>query len=145
VLSIAADGNTVEVQAGLLKLKPSISEIRLLDKPKAALKKGSLKSSLIPESKKEKEQIGLVITSPTNSLDVRGLDTQLALDKLWQFIDKGVLRGEPNLVVVHGHGTDKLKKEIRAALAKTDLYQLDFRPGMAEEGGDGVTIVRLTS
>ncbi|MGE0172219.1 MAG: endonuclease MutS2 [Oligoflexales bacterium] len=146
VLSVAADGNTVEVQAGLLKLKPAVTEIRLLEKSKATPKKAGGKSTtLAAESKKSKEQIGLVITSPTNSLDVRGLDAELALEKLWQFIDKGVLRGEPNLVVVHGHGTDKLKKEIRAALAKTDLYQLDFRPGLQEEGGDGVTIIRLTS
>jgi DNA mismatch repair protein MutS2 len=141
---------TIEVQIGLLKVKASIQDLRLLDK-KAEPPKVKPKPFIQPRDRVvgggapsgKSKDIGLVITTPTNSLDLRGKDADSAVDAMWQFIDKGVMRGENHLVIIHGHGTDKLKKVVRTALAKGDDYQLDFRPGQAEEGGDGVTIILL--
>lgn len=84
-----------------------------------------------------------MLQSPTNSVDLKGLDADQAVDRMWQFVDKAVMRGESHVVLIHGHGTDTLKRAVRTALAKNPPYSLDFRPGEAEEGGDGVTVVEL--
>ena len=104
------------------------------------------KKKKVPKAKPPQgdRKLELVLPTPTNSVDVRGFDIEKAIEKSWAFIDKGVLRGESHLIIIHGHGTDRLKKAIRTALAKDSPYQLDFRPGEAEEGGDGVTVVYLS-
>jgi DNA mismatch repair protein MutS2 len=131
---------TLEVTAGLLKLRPSIQDLRMLVEPTEARKTAKPRG---PAATPDKSQIGLVIPTPTNSLDLRGMDTDTALDRTWSFIDKAVLRGENWVILIHGHGTDTLKRGLRKALTKDAPYALDFRPGEPEEGGDGVTVVQL--
>ncbi|MCX6128921.1 MAG: Smr/MutS family protein [Proteobacteria bacterium] len=130
----------IEVTAGLLKLRPSLHDLRLLSEslePKKSVKaKGSSQAS-------DKSQIGLVLPGLSNSLDLRGMDSDTAIDRTWNFIDKAVMRGENWVVLIHGHGTDTLKRALRKALMKDAPYALDFRPGEPEEGGDGVTVVQL--
>lgn len=133
----------VEVQAGLLKIRPSVDELRLLrrktEPTPAAGKK--IKGTSQP-GRNQPEKVGMIIPTPTNSLDLRGMDSERAIQLMWQFVDRAVMRGEPHLVVIHGHGTDTLKKSIRLALAKGP-YSVNFRPGEANEGGDGVTVLSL--
>jgi DNA mismatch repair protein MutS2 len=131
---------SLEVTAGLLKLRPSIQDLRMLVETAEAKKTTKAKGTAAIS---DKSQIGLVIPTPTNSLDLRGMDTDTALDRTWSFIDKAVLRGETWVILIHGHGTDTLKRGLRKALLKDAPYALDFRPGEAEEGGDGVTVVQL--
>ncbi|NRA69052.1 MAG: Smr/MutS family protein [Pseudobacteriovorax sp.] len=127
----------IEVAMGLIKVKPSLQDLRTIKAGKKQEKKK------IQNKPKESKKVGFVVPSPTNSLDLRGSDMTRAVEKTWDFIDKAVLRGETSLIVIHGHGTDTLKKSIRTALAKESPYELDFRPGEKEEGGDGVTVVQL--
>ncbi|RYZ58164.1 MAG: hypothetical protein EOP07_07825 [Proteobacteria bacterium] len=134
-------GEQIEVKAGLLKIKPQLSDLRILgdEKPEAAKPKGR-SVTVSPQAGKE---VAFTIPTLTNSLDLRGMDADTALDRTWSFIDKAVLRGESFVILIHGHGTDVLKRSLRRALAKDAPYALDFRPGEPEEGGDGVTVVQL--
>ena len=135
------DKELIEVSAGLLKLRPSINDLRLIEKTK----KTSVKRPRLQKKKTESKEIGLVIPSPSNSLDLRGLDADRAIEKTWNFIDKALLSGTSNVIIIHGHGTATLKKAIRSALLKDCPYDVDFRAGEREEGGDGVTVVQLRS
>ena len=137
---------TIEVKAGLLKIRPQLSDLRLL----SAEKPESNKATTIRERMRNvqtpglgKPEVAFTLPTLTNSLDLRGMDSDSALDRSWGFIDKAVLRGESAVILIHGHGTDALKKSLRRALAKDAPYALDFRPGESEEGGDGVTVVQL--
>jgi DNA mismatch repair protein MutS2 len=136
-------GGTVEVTAGLLKLRPSIQDLRLLGSTAGPSETKKTPRSKLPGTAPEKSGATFVLPTLTNSLDLRGMDADSALDRAWNFIDKAVLRGESHVFLIHGHGTDTLKKVLRKALAKDAPYALDFRPGEAEEGGDGVTVVHL--
>ncbi|MFW7381073.1 MAG: endonuclease MutS2 [Oligoflexus sp.] len=133
--------SVIEVSAGLIKLKPALQDLRKLP-PEDESSLGKRMKSSRTQAKGPEHR--LVLPSLTNSVDLRGLDADRALDRTWAFIDKAVMRGENDLILIHGHGTDKLKKTIRMALAKDSPYNLDFRPGEKEEGGDGVTVVHLS-
>lgn len=141
---------SVEVKAGLLKIKPSIGDLRLLPDEGETKKEVAFEAKRKPKAipapafgEKPAGPVSFVIPTLTNSLDLRGMDADSALDKTWNFIDKAVLRGESHVILIHGHGTDVLKRSLRKALAKDAPYALDFRPGESEEGGDGVTVVQL--
>jgi DNA mismatch repair protein MutS2 len=44
--------------------------------------------------------------------------------------------------VIHGHGTDTLKKGVRSYLSRS-IYVKKWKAGTPETGGDGVTWVEL--
>ena len=75
-------------------------------------------------------------------VDVRGQAADEALDRVLAALDKATLEGAPYLRIIHGHGTGKLKVTLRAYL-KDSPYVASTRPGDRNEGGDGVTVVRM--
>ena len=94
-------------------------------------------------SKPQNKGLELVLRTETNCLDIRGIRQDELIDKLALFLDRSYTHGETDLIIIHGHGTDVLKKATRQYLASSKEYKLSFRPGSSEEGGDGVTIVHL--
>ena len=88
------------------------------------------------------------VTLPVHSeeafiaLDLRGTAADEAIDRTLAALDRAALAGSPNLRIIHGHGTGRLKTSLRAYL-KNSPYVSSFRPGERAEGGDGVTIVTL--
>ena len=147
VVSNIQEGSApVEIRAGLLRLRPALQELRLLDDQKETppAGKGTGAAGRLEKPNDDRSsEVPLVHPTSTNSLDLRGLEVDEALNRTWEFIDKALLRGESGVVVIHGHGTDALKKAIRSALARGSPYDLDFRPGEKAEGGDGVTVIRI--
>ena len=135
--------DAVEVQVGILKMRANIQDLRKLGAQEPDLHKSKPTFARNQEQPQKSQVLGYVPSTPTNSLDLRGFDSDRGLEKMWEFIDRALMRGENHLVIIHGHGTDKLKRSVRSALAKSSPYELDFRPGESEEGGDGVTIVQL--
>ncbi len=78
----------------------------------------------------------------TTSLDVRGM----SVDEAWPLIDKALdeasLTGIQELRIVHGKGTGRLARGIRAFLDEHPQVESAAHP-VEREGGTGVTIVRL--
>lgn len=148
------EASPAEVQVGLVKLRVPAHDLRILgdvvdarDQKPAGLTAGT-KGKNLPQRNLRPlnpppEIPALVLQTPTNTLDIRGLDADSAVTKTLEFIDKALLRGEGAVVIVHGHGTDKLKNAIRRCLRSDCPYNIAFRPGESQEGGDGVTIVAL--
>ena len=138
----------IEVAAGHLLLKVRCDQLYV---PRAVAKSSPALSQSKPKgpppgaaaSTITGQQIEPVIPSPTNTIDLRGKDVENALACAWSFIDKAVLRGDNLLVIIHGHGTDRLKRALRHDLKERSPYPLRFRGGEDGEGGDGVTIVKL--
>lgn len=144
--------DSIEVQVGVVKLRVAVGDLRITGAAQSSyVGKGTGTGSgvgnagnVAPASvATSKEMPALVLQSPTNTLDLRGMDVDQALEATWIFIDKALLRGEQAIVIIHGHGTDRLKNSIRKAIRDNSPYDLRFRPGEAAEGGDGVTIVGL--
>ena len=145
------------VQAGLLKIDVEVSALR---KPRTGQAGGQTKSTL---TRKERQQLKkkrqkkkaeqnhkplptwdkALPQTQSNTCDVRGLRSDQAVSKVIDFLDDLYGRGINTAFIIHGHGTGALKKQLRGWLPQCD-YVHSFRPGQAQEGGDGVTAVLLT-
>lgn len=73
---------------------------------------------------------------------VVGMRVDEALPVVEKALDKAVLAGQAQLVIVHGSGTGALKKAIRGYLKGMSFVQ-GCTDGGPEEGGGAVTVVRL--
>jgi DNA mismatch repair protein MutS2 len=76
------------------------------------------------------------------SLDLRGETVDEALLNLERELDIAMQRGEDRMRVVHGHGTEALKRAVRAYLSRS-LYVKKWKAGTPETGGDGITWVEI--
>jgi len=86
--------------------------------------------------------IAFILSNDDNTLDLRGLSLSVALERTEAFCDLCVVKYVSPVVLIHGHGTGKLKAGIRGWL-KDNPYVAGFRPGGSGEGRDGVTVVAL--
>ncbi len=77
-----------------------------------------------------------------NSVDLRGLRTDEATERVDLFLDHAYLNNIQAVYIIHGHGTGALKRAVRGHLPQS-RYIKKFRRGERGEGGDGVTIAYL--
>lgn len=81
-------------------------------------------------------------TDKDRVIDLRGLSGDEALSKLESELDKAASLEEDRVKVIHGHGTNTLKKLVRNFLSKS-IYVKKWQSGSNETGGDGVTWAEL--
>lgn len=89
-------------------------------------------------------QSGPPFQSESNTVDLRGLQVDDAIEKLELFLDSAFLSRTSGVFVIHGHGTGALKRAVRGFLPRANQVE-KFRRGERGEGGDGVTIVTITT
>lgn len=79
-------------------------------------------------------------TLPTDEMvfDVRGLNVEQALSQAERTLDQALLRGLDRIKIVHGHGSEALKKNLRTFLTRSP-YISRWVSGLNESGGDGIT------
>lgn len=75
-----------------------------------------------------------------SEVDLRGLDSEQANEKLTKYLDDAYLSNIPVITIIHGIGTGVLKKGAESVLKELP-YVKSYRPGSYGEGGPGVTIV----
>ena len=131
VLSLPDAKGEVQLQAGILKLKAHLSQLRLVqEKPKAK-----------PVSS-VRVNTGAMERTVHMSCDVRGMALDEAMAEVDQYLDEAVLAGLNEVTIVHGKGTGILREGLQRYL-KTNGHVKSFRRGVYGEGEDGVTIVQL--
>ena len=133
VLSPADKNGNVEVQAGSIKTRVKLSNLRLCEN--------------VPKKKETKSSVKLQGESRLNMaastrLDLRGMTVDECLIELDRFIDQGLRTGLNEFTVVHGKGTGALRTAVTRYL-KASPYVKTSRLGVYGEGEDGVTIVTL--
>jgi DNA mismatch repair protein MutS2 len=80
--------------------------------------------------------------SVDNVCDVRGHRYEDAQDRVGDFVADALGRDQDVILILHGHGGGALKKAVREALSRLAAVRRQ-RPGLPQEGGDGVTIAWL--
>ena len=132
VLAPANAKGEVEVQAGILKLKVNISQLRLMkqpDKPK-------------PQPTSVHLKTGAMERTVRMECDVRGMALDEAIMTVDQYLDQAILAGMGEVSIIHGKGTGVLRSGIQQHL-KHHMHVASCRLGVYGEGESGVTIVTL--
>ena len=131
----------VEIQVGALRVRTRITEVEPVEK---------VETEVDDEISKQTKVVGESIStgsdlnhpSPGIELDLRGQRVDDALDQLDRYLDASYMAGLPFVRIIHGKGTGKLRQAVREALHGHPHIR-SFEPGGANEGGDGVTVVKL--
>lgn len=87
-------------------------------------------------------ELNVFVRSTQNTIDLRGQRVEEALQNLESFIDSSFLEHISPVMIIHGHGTGKVRSAVRKFLNESP-YGASFRPGENYEGGDGVTVVQF--
>ncbi len=82
--------------------------------------------------------------SPGAELDIRGHRVDEALDVLEAYLDSAYLAGLPYVRIIHGKGTGRLREAVRRAL-QDHPHVRSNESGLPNEGGDGVTVAKISS
>lgn len=136
VLSKPTSNNDVQVQVGAIKLMAQANDLYF---PSEAARKGR---SSRPSPTVESPPSGVFVQTSANTVDLRGMRVEEAIERTDLFLDAMSMQGEAGAMIIHGHGTGALKRAIRDYLASSN-YVKEYRRGEREEGGDGVTIALL--
>ncbi|MBR4080476.1 MAG: Smr/MutS family protein, partial [Clostridia bacterium] len=120
----------VLVQAGIMKMKTHISQLRLLktDKPKP---KASVNA-----------KTGAMTRTVRMECDVRGMMLEEAIGAVDIYLDEAVLASLNEVSIIHGKGTGVLRSGIQQHLRRHHHVK-SFRLGVYGEGESGVTVVTL--
>ncbi len=77
-----------------------------------------------------------------DTLDVRGKNVQTAIEELEKFLDKAATQRQDRVRVIHGHGSEALKKSIRSHLSRSS-YVTRWTSSVESNGDDGVTLISI--
>lgn len=119
----------VLVQAGIIKTKVAVSDLKLIEEKKQEkAKSGGYKATVSHDFKGE--------------IHLRGMTGDEAWSAVDKYFDEAQLAGFYSVRLVHGKGTGALKAALWSRL-KTDKRVKSFRIGQFGEGDGGVTVVEL--
>ncbi len=131
VLSEPDSRGEVQLQAGIMKFKAKLSQLRLVK---------------VPEKKQEKSSVmaktGAMDRTVHMECDVRGMTLEEAILAVDQYLDAAVLAGMGEVSIIHGKGTGVLRAGIQQELRRHPHVKSQ-RLGVYGEGETGVTIVTL--
>jgi len=124
-------GGKVRVSTGGLQVEVDLADLEVLE--------GTSDRDL-------RDQVGVIkvrkaLSVPTQ-LDLRGMTVDEALDVIDKFLDDAALAEHERVMLLHGKGTGALREGVRRHLRQLPVVK-EFHDAPLNEGGDGVTVVKL--
>lgn len=123
----------VLVQAGIIKTRVRIENLRLLDRAEGEKQRYGGQRTVTKQTS---------AVQATSEVDIRGKNVEEGLMELDTAIDQAARAGLKLLTVIHGKGTGVLRRAVQTHLRRCQPVH-SFRLGTYGEGEDGVTIVEL--
>lgn len=120
----------VQLQAGIMKLKAHITQLRLVKEEKP-------KPKTVVHA-----QTGNMTKAVRTECDIRGMAVDEAIPVVDLFLDDAVLSALNEVSIIHGKGTGVLRQGIQQHL-KHHPHVKSYRLGVYGEGESGVTVVTL--
>lgn len=87
-------------------------------------------------------QVHVDLSDKGDSIDVRGKNVQTAIEELEKFLDKASSQRMDRVKVIHGHGSEALKKSIRSHLSRS-VYVNRWTSSQETNGDDGATLIYI--
>jgi DNA mismatch repair protein MutS2 len=145
LVGLSPDRSEAEVQMGSMRFRVSVDNIERLSRRQAAQD-----AREVPATRSAAERSQPAVTLPryedqpevATQLDIRGWRVDQALEDLDSYLNDAVMAGMPAVRIVHGKGTGALRSAVREQLAHHPLVK-SYTSASPQDGGDGVTIVRL--
>ena len=129
VLSPADRNGEVQIQAGIIKMKAHISQLRLVEPDK-------------PKQSRVMNRVSAAKPAVPMEVDVRGMTLDEAIAAVDIYLADATLAGLNEVSIIHGKGTGVLRAGIQRHL-RTHMNVKKYRDGMYGEGEQGVTVVTL--
>ena len=133
VVSVGKDG-TLQLKAGMLKMKAKADEVRLIEDDERAAKK--------PAATPRRGGGITLRAAAQRELDIRGMETLEAESVVETFLSSAVMGRLETVTIIHGKGTGALRKAVHDILRRNKAVK-SFRLGVYGEGENGVTVVTL--
>ena len=135
VVSVGKDG-TLQLKAGVLKMKAKADEVRLIeDDERAAQKKKPVVT--------HRGGGTTLRAAAQRELDIRGMETLEAESVVETFLSAAVMGKLETVTIIHGKGTGALRSAVHEILRRNKNIVKSFRLGAYGEGENGVTVVTL--
>ena len=135
VVSVGSDG-TLQLKAGVLKMKAKADEVRLIEDDERAAKKKNPTVSIRQNADRA------LRASASRELDSRGMETLEAESVVENFLSAAVMGRLDTVTIIHGKGTGALRKAVHDILRRNKAVK-SFRLGVYGEGESGVTVVTM--
>ena len=138
LLGLSADRSEADVQMGPLRIRVSVDNIERLSKRQAATEERTqAQPGVVLPRYEDRPEVAM-------QLDMRGWRVDEALEELESYLNDAAMSGMSSVRIVHGKGTGALRAAVREQLAHHPLVK-SYTSAPPQEGGDGVTIVKLSA
>ena len=135
VLELPDSSGNVQVQAGIIRTRTKLKNLRLKEQDATFTDKDNQKKAVSTYRK-------TVSSDCKSEIDLRGKTGDEAWFAVDKYLDDATLSGFRTVHLIHGKGTGALKKVLWEYL-RTDKRIRSFRIGQYGEGDGGVTVVEL--
>ncbi|MBC8535485.1 endonuclease MutS2 [Clostridiales bacterium BX7] len=145
VLSLPDQNGNMELQAGIIKTKVNVRDVRLVETDKVTINvsKSKYRDLMANREKNAARADGpKSVRSYNPELDLRGMNGDEASLEIDKFLDDCAVAGINQVSLIHGKGTGALRAAVHAFL-RGNPHVKSFRLGVYGEGETGVTIVEL--
>lgn len=132
VLQVPDSSGNLLVQAGIIKSRVGIANIRLVEQNKPVAPKGKYTKSVTSNK----------VAAASIELDLRGEMVEEAIAELDMFINRALMTNANTVTIIHGKGTGALRTAVHVYL-KQSRHIKTYRLGLYGEGESGVTIAEL--
>lgn len=134
VLTLPDEKGDLMVKVGIMKINVNISDLMMINEKKSG------------KSKKVGSHYGNLYRAKamavSTSVNVVGKNLEDATMEVEKYLDDAYMAGLKEVTVIHGRGQGILKEGLRQLFKRNKLVA-SFRKGSYNEGGEGVTIVKL--
>ncbi|MFL5733601.1 MAG: endonuclease MutS2, partial [Chloroflexia bacterium] len=139
VIGAPDNSGQVEVQVGAFKVRVPVANLALR---RTAASQRSEAARQASNATASRYAAAAPVVAPPLEYDFRGWRAEEAIEEIDRRLDEAAMAGMPFLRIIHGKGTGALRKALREFLTKQPVVK-GLETPRPEEGGEGVTIVRL--
>lgn len=137
LVGLSADRSEAEVKMGSMRFRVGVDNIERLSKRQAESQERIQPPAVTLPRYEDRPEVAM-------QLDMRGWRVEDALSELDTYLNDAVMSGLAAVRIVHGKGTGALRQAVREQLAHHPLVK-SYTSALPQEGGDGVTIVKLSA